>query len=144
LFRGHSGTSSTSDADVFADALKGIDDYLKSKNVAVAYEIPGTLSHSEFTTSTDKIIAAAKYAHAESVLHIEVDRPITKWIKVQCLDSTGKELWPVKAGSGGGFTVGHGLRVGLEHRHNELDKRAGWLDSKVFRCWNKLLCKASS
>jgi hypothetical protein len=116
-----------SDADVFDSAIKDINDYLKTTSVAVAYEVPGTLSHSEFTTPTDKILAAAKYTHAESVLYIEVDRPINKWIefRVRCLDATGKELWNLKAGSGGGFTGAHGLQVGLEHLHTELDQRVG-------------------
>ena len=116
-----------SDADVFDGALKDITDYLKAKNVAVASETPGTLSHSEFATPMDKVVAAAKYAKADTVLYVEVDRPISKWIefKVQCLDTTGKELWNAKTGSGGGLTGGHGLKVGLEHLHAELDKRVG-------------------
>lgn len=116
-----------SDAAVFTQAIDGLAEYLKAKNVALVTEMPGTLTHSDLETPMDKVLAAARYAKAESVLWVSVDRPVTKWIefKVQCLDTAGKELWKAAAGSGGGFSGGHGLRVGLEHLRAELDKHLG-------------------
>ncbi len=115
-----------SDQDVFTNAIAGIREYFKAKNYALVAGTEG-ISSSEFETSVDKVIADAKSAKADSILYIKVDRPVTKWIEfqVQCLDNNGKELWNAKTGSGGGFTGGHGLKVGLEHLSSELDKRAG-------------------
>jgi hypothetical protein len=116
-----------SDADVFEKAMHGLADYLKAKNIAVASDTSGTLNHADYTISMDRVLEAARYSKAASVLYVSVDRPTTKWIefKVQCLDMNGKEFWTAKAGSGGGFSGGHGLRVGLEHLQAELDKHVG-------------------
>jgi hypothetical protein len=58
-------------------------------------------------------------------LHLLVDRPLMKWVKVtvQALDSSGELLWQEVAESGGGLSGSHGLRVTRERLQKLLDKR---------------------
>ena len=80
-------------------------DYLRMKNVNVARE--GSVS--------------------EYSLYLTVDRPLTKWLKVniEARNADGVLLWRDKAESGGGLSGAHGLQVTEERIQKLLDAKIG-------------------
>jgi hypothetical protein len=72
-------------------------------------------------------VASAGSVGAESVLHIEVDRPWNKWLKLtlRCYDLDGNLLWEEAGTAGGGLTSGGDVADLLEKMANRLRGRAG-------------------
>ena len=116
-----------SHSEDFHNAMNDLLDYLKSKNVAIAVDAFGGRNSAEASTPMETVMNIARDAKASGVLYVEVDRPISKWIKitVQCLDIGGKQLWQEEASSGGGLSGGHGLEVTTKKLHVALDKHLG-------------------
>lgn len=69
----------------------------------------------------------ARDAGAGYVLHVVVDRPTLKWLKVtvRCYDQDGKELWKEEAGVSGGLTGKNAERDTLLKLRSALDRRLG-------------------
>ena len=105
-----------SSSEVFHSLLDDTLKFLRENNVVMAVDEFGGRTYSENTTPVETIFTMARDAKATSVLHLNVDRPAMKWIKVtvRCYDGAGKLLWEDKAESGGGFSGAHGLRVAGE------------------------------
>jgi hypothetical protein len=119
--------SKYSSPEVFHNVLNDLLDYLKTKNVAIAVDEFGGRNHAEGATPLDTIFTIARDAKASSVMYVEVDRPVTKWLKitVQCFDMNRKQLWQEEVSSGGGLSGGHGFEVSTKKLHAQLDKRLG-------------------
>ena len=113
--------------DVFHNVLDDMQTYLNSHHVAMTVDEFGGRSHSEDEMTFSSVLTIARDSHADYLLYVLVDRPITKWIKitVQCFDISGKQLWQEESSSGGGMSGGHGLRVTFDRLHDKLDKRLG-------------------
>lgn len=116
-----------SHSEDFHNAMNDLLDYLKSKNVAIAVDEFGGRNSAEASTPMETVMNIARDAKASGVLYVEVDRPISKWIKitVQSLDIGGKQLWQEEASSGGGLSGAHGLEVTTKKLHVALDKHLG-------------------
>jgi hypothetical protein len=116
-----------SSSEVFHSLLDDTLAFLRANQVAMAVDKFAGRTYSENQTPLETIFTMARDAHATSVLHLNVDRPVTKWMKVtvRCYDITGKLLWEDKAESGGGFSGEHGLRVTQERLRDLLKKRLG-------------------
>jgi hypothetical protein len=99
--------------EVFHTVLNDLMEYLKTKNVAIAIDEFGGRSYAEGATPLDTIFTIARDSKASSVMYVEVDRPMTKWLKitVQTFDMNRKELWKEEVSSAGGMTGSHGLEV---------------------------------
>jgi hypothetical protein len=113
-----------SSQEMFHDAMNAVFDYLKQKNVAIAVDDFGGRNHAEGATPMETVFSIARDAKADTVLWVEVDRPLSKWLKVtiQCYDMNNKLLWEEKAESGGGFSGAHGLEVTTKRIQEGLDK----------------------
>lgn len=113
--------------EVFHDVLNDLLEYLKTKNVAIAVDEFGGRNHAEGTTPLDTVFTIAQDAKADSVLYVEVDRPLTKWLKitVQSFDMNRKQLWKEEVSNGGGLSGAHGFKACTENLHKLLDKRVG-------------------
>jgi hypothetical protein len=116
-----------SSSEVFHSLLDDTLAFLREHQVAMAVDEFGGRTYSENQTPVETIFTMARDAHATSVLHLNVDRPATKWMKVtvRCYDIAGKLLWEDKAESGGGFSGAHGLTVTKERLRESLKKRLG-------------------
>jgi hypothetical protein len=112
---------------VFHEVLDDVQGYLKIKNVAMAVDEFGGKSDSEDVTPLSTVHNIARDAGANYLLYVEVDRPVTKWIKVRlrCYDMAGKTLWEEEASNGGGLSGASGLRATLDKIHKKLDARLG-------------------
>jgi hypothetical protein len=116
-----------SKSEVFHDVLNDLLEYLKAKNVAIAVDEFGGRNHAEGFTPLDTIFTVARDIKADGVLYVEVDRPMTKWLKitVRSFDMEQKELWKEEVSNGGGFSGGHGFQACTENLHKLLEKRVG-------------------
>jgi hypothetical protein len=116
-----------SHSEDFHNAMNDLLDYLKSKNVAIAVDEFGGRNSAEASTPMETVMNIARDAKASGLLYVEVDRPLSKWIKitVQCMDLGGKQLWQEEASSGGGLSGAHGLEVTTKKLHAALDKHLG-------------------
>lgn len=116
-----------SHSEDFHNAMNDLLDYLKGKNVAIAVDEFGGRNSAEANTPMETVMNIARDAKASGVLYVEVDRPLTKWIKitVQCLDIGGRQLWQEETSSGGGLSGAHGLEVTTKKLHAALDKHLG-------------------
>ena len=72
------------------------------------------------------VISTARSVGADSVLLLEVSRPMSKWLKLeaQCYDLTGKQLWRAE-GSAGGFTSTGHVKKTVDKLTAALDKKLG-------------------
>jgi hypothetical protein len=113
--------------EVFHTVLNDLMKYLKTKNVAIAIDEFGGRSYAEGATPLDTIFTIARDSKASSVMYVEVDRPMTKWLKitVQTFDMNREELWKEEVSSAGGMTGSHGLEVCTKKIREQLDKRVG-------------------
>ncbi len=116
-----------SSSEVFHDLLNDVTAFLKESKLSMATDEFGGRSYSENQTPIETIMAIARDNNATSVLHLNVDRPLTKWMKVsvRCYNLDGKLLWEDKAESGGGMSGGHGLKVTKERLREVLKKHLG-------------------
>ena len=116
-----------SNSKVFHEVVDDLLSYLKNKSVATAIDEFGGKSYSEDQTPLATVQNITRDTGANFLLYVEVERPVTKWIKVtlHCYDMGGKTLWEEEASSGGGMSGGHGLRVTLDRIHEKLDMRLG-------------------
>jgi hypothetical protein len=116
-----------SKSEVFHALLDDTLSFLRENHLSMAVDEFAGRTYSENQTPIETILNMARDAHATSVLHLNVDRPISKWMKVsvRCYDINGKLLWEDKAESGGGFSGEHGLSVTKERLRALLQKRLG-------------------
>jgi hypothetical protein len=116
-----------SKSEVFHSVVDDVQAFLIENKVSMAKDEFGGRSYSENETPTETILNIARDSKATFVLHLNVDRPVTKWIKVtvRCYDISGKLLWEDKAESGGGFSGEHGLEVTKKRLRELLSKKVG-------------------
>lgn len=116
-----------SKSEVFYSVVDDVYSYLATKDVALAKDEFGGRTHAEDEVPISTVLHIARDANATYVLHLIVDRPITKWIKVtvRCYDLSGKQLWEESAADSGGLTGIHRQHVILDRLHRLLDKRLG-------------------
>lgn len=115
--------------EVFHEALDDIKSYLKSKNVAIAEDEFGGRDHAEGAMPLETVFKIAAEAGASGLLYVVVDRPLTKWIKVEVTsyDADGKKLWQEEASNGAAMTGGGGFSATAKKLHEKLDKHVGQL-----------------
>ena len=110
-----------SDPNAFHNAAKAVRNLLREQQVSI-FEDPlrGTIETSE-TFSMESVLKLAREAGATYLLYAQIDRPVTKWLKIQmqCYDLNGKKLWEEEVAHGGGWNSSQSL----DKVTNELGKR---------------------
>jgi hypothetical protein len=77
--------------------------------------------------STYNLVASARRVGATSVIVITVDRPFSKWVKVDidAYDVDGKKLWTETDSEGGGITSSGKVEKALDVLKSKLSSRLG-------------------
>jgi hypothetical protein len=116
---------------VFNDAVDGVIEFLRSSKVVLANDALIDPSRSiirmQENMSREDLLVMAKSGGATHLLLITVDRPTSKWLKLQleCFDSTGKLLWQEQASYGGGVAAGSAVPKTLERLELRIQARFG-------------------
>jgi len=109
----------------YQQVVRGVQDYLRTNRVATVMEGNILLLNTDLPLSA--LQSMFRDSGAAYLLHIIVDRPLAKWLKVtvQCYDREGKEIWKEEASVGGGLTGKNAVRDTLNKLKEELDRRLG-------------------
>ena len=73
------------------------------------------------------LVNIAREAGASSLLLLTVDRPVTKWVKIETevYDLSGALLWKESVDEGGGLSGKGGVKKALDKLRKRLDSRLG-------------------
>jgi len=120
-----------SSPQVFEEVVDDVYGYLECKRVYLAIDEFGGRRTSTEDIPLESVQKIARSSGAESLLLMMVDRPATKWIRVEakCYGASGRLLWSFQADSGssitGPITGKAGLRAALKTLHKRLDEHIG-------------------
>jgi hypothetical protein len=106
-----------STSEVFHGIVDELLLFLKENRLKLANDYLGSSLEFEHKISTYETMALAKKFGASYILVLIVDRPVSKWVKLQlqCLSSEGKLLWEEEAnGSTWGFSGANGVKVAMK------------------------------
>lgn len=111
--------------EVFDQVVSEFREYLASKRVAALTESNVLALGAELPLS-----ALQEMAHdsgAAYLLHVVVDRPMSKWLKVTvvCYDSTGHSIWQEETSAGSGLSSKNVARDALQKLREKLNPRLG-------------------
>jgi hypothetical protein len=122
-----SGHVDRSSPEVFHQAVDGVLEFLKSKNVVLASDPSRPMIQTETTMPRETLLNIARDAGASYLLILTVERPVTSWLKVQfeCFDLAGTALWEEHATYGGGINGKNAVPKTLEKIRKQLEARIG-------------------
>ena len=98
---------SASKPEVFHSTVKEVVDYLETNKVDLVTDPLRERIETQDAISIESLLRITKDVGASYLLYLQVDRPITQWLKVsvECYDLSGKKLWEESAGYTGALNV---------------------------------------
>jgi len=99
--------------------------YLKEHQIATVVRTDDLSSGAEMPVNS--VQEMARNSGAKYLLHVIVDRPTTKWLKltVACYDAAGQQVWTEESSAGREFLRHNGEQNALQRLHQRLDQRLG-------------------
>jgi S1-C subfamily serine protease len=103
-----------SSSEVFQQVIDSLLLYLRAAGVALMNDRP--IGQVAQPPSIFNLVGSVERAGGSAVIVITVDRPMTKWIKVDidAYDTAGKKLWTESEAEGGGMTSGGKIDSALD------------------------------
>ena len=113
--------------DVFHQTVASVVEYLETKHVPIAKDPARKRIETSDLIPVSTLVNLAREAGASSLLLLTVDRPVTKWIKIEleAYDLSGTLLWKESVDEGGGLSGKGGVDKALEKLRKRLDSRLG-------------------
>jgi hypothetical protein len=113
--------------EVFHQAVADVAEYLEAHRVRIAEDpVRKRIETSDFIPVAT-LVNIAREAGASSLLLLTVDRPVTKWVKIdlEAYSLSGALLWKESVAEGGGCSGKGGVEKTLGKLKKRLDPRLG-------------------
>ena len=113
--------------EVFHQAVAEVAAYLQANRVQVVEDPVRKRIESSDVIPVATLVGIARDAGASSILVLSVDRPVTKWVKIELesYDLSGNLLWKESAAEGGGLSGKGGVEKALGKLRKRLEPRLG-------------------
>jgi hypothetical protein len=113
--------------DVFHQTVAGVVEYLETNRVRIAEDPVRKRIETSDLIPVSVLVNIAREAGASSLLLLTVDRPVTKWVKIEteAYDLSGALLWKESVDEGGGLSGKGGVKKALDKLRKRLDSRLG-------------------
>src|SRR5215468_8436508 len=110
---------------LFPRVVDDLQQYLKEHQIATVVRTDDLSSGAEMPVNS--VQEMARNSGAKYLLHVIVDRPTTKWLKltVACYDAAGQQVWTEESSAGREFLRHNGEQNALQRLHQRLDQRLG-------------------
>ncbi|HXH49663.1 MAG TPA: hypothetical protein VNM47_09975 [Terriglobia bacterium] len=113
--------------EVFHQAVADVVEYLEAHRVRIAEDPIRKRIETSDLIPVATLVNIARDAGASSVLLLTVDRPLTKWVKIdlEAYDLSGKLLWKESVAEGGGLRGKGGVEKAMGKLKASLEPRLG-------------------
>jgi hypothetical protein len=113
--------------EVFHQTVAGVVEYLETNRVRIAEDPVRKRIETSDLIPVATLVNLAREAGASSLLLVTVDRPVTKWVKIElaAYDLSGTLLWKESVDEGGGLSGKGGAKKALGKLKKRLDSRFG-------------------
>jgi S1-C subfamily serine protease len=114
-----------SSPEVYQQVMDGLLLYLRAQGVALMND--RQIGQSTQPPSIFNLVASVQRAGGSAVMVVTVDRPMTKWIKIDidAYDTAGKKLWTESDSEGSGMTSSGKIDKALDKLKGKLATRLG-------------------